>query len=110
MILLETKTGKVFQIAWAGVSGIDGALRFEVLGATVADCYQVFSDPQETEKLTRIFDDDRREFEGYTVFKGVDLNFTGSIVVALLLPESIAHAVQQAVQATEPEVVNNEHE
>lgn len=107
MILLETKTGKVFQIAWAGVSGIDGALRFEVLGATVTDCYQIFSDPQETETLTRIFDDDRRVFEGYTVFKGVDLNFTGSIVVALLLPEAIAHVMQQDVQATEPEVITD---
>ena len=56
MILLETKTGKVFQIAWAGVSGIDGALRFEVIGATVPDCYQIFSDAEETAALTRIFE------------------------------------------------------
>ena len=107
MILLETNTGKVFQIAWAGISGIDGALRFEVIGATVADCYQIFSDPQETEKLTRIFDDDRSEFEGYTVLKGLDLNFTGTIVVALLLPASIAHAMPQDMEATEPEVITN---
>ncbi len=105
MITLETRTGKVFQIAWAGVSGVDGAFRFAVIGATMQACYQVFSDPSETETLTRVFDEDRRSFEGYSVLKAVDLQFNGIIIVALVKEGMIQ--VEQAVEATEPEVITN---
>ena len=85
MITLRTATGKTFQIAWIGVSELDGALRFEVTGdVNMFELISVMIRPEETETLTRIWDNDEKAFTGFTDFKGVDKKFgDGGIVVAL---------------------------
>lgn len=85
MIKLKTATGKEFEIGWIGVSELDGSLRFEVMGANMFELITVFIRPEETATLTRIFDEDEKVFDGFTVFKGVDQKFgDGGIVVALV--------------------------
>lgn len=89
MILLRTATGKEYPIAWIGVSELDGSLRFEVTGEqNMFELVTVFIRPEETETLTRVFDEDEKEFSGFTVFKGVDKKFgDGGIVIALVKGE-----------------------
>ena len=45
--------------------------------------FAIFNDPEHTRCLTRVFDEDRRTFEGYTGFKGIERMGTGKIVVRL---------------------------
>lgn len=89
MLLLRTETGKEYPIAWIGVSELDGSLRFEVTGEqNMFELVTVFIRPEETQTLTRIFDEDEKEFSGFTVFKGVDKKFgDGGIVIALVKGE-----------------------
>ena len=86
MIQLQTATDKTYPIEWVGISDFDGCLRFEVpdAAAGMAELFAAFTDPAETETLTRVFVEDRRVFTGYTVFKGIDCKPTGSVVVALM--------------------------
>lgn len=89
MLLLRTATGKEYPIAWIGVSELDGSLRFEVTGEqNMFELVTVFIRPEETQTLTRVFDEDEKEFSGFTVFKGVDKKFgDGGIVIALVKGE-----------------------
>ena len=86
MIKLITATGKEFQIAWIGISELDGSLRFEVVGdVNMFALISTFIQPTETATLTRVWDGNERAFEGFTEFKGVDKKFgDGGIVVALM--------------------------
>ena len=86
MITLQTAAGKSFPIEWVGIADFDGCLRFEVTAAAdhMPELFAVFSDPRETETLTRVFDEDERVFTGYTGFKGMDLKPSGNVVVALM--------------------------
>ena len=74
MIKMITAQGTEFEVSWAGVSDLDGSLRFEVIGAEMPILFSIF---------TRVFDEDRRIFEGYTGFKGIERMGTGNIVVRL---------------------------
>ena len=71
MITLLTANGVSFPISWIGISDFDGSLRFEVLSDDMEVLYCVFTDPGQTQTLTRIFDGDEKTFEGFTVFKGI---------------------------------------
>ncbi len=86
MIVLQTANSREYPIEWVGISDFDGCLRFEVPDASgrLAELFAAFTDPEETETLTRVFDEDRRVFTGYTAFKGIDLKPTGSVVIALM--------------------------
>ena len=84
MLTVETAQGTSFPISWAGVSDIDGSLRFEVIGADMPLLFSIFTDPEHTRTLTRVFDEDRRTFEGFTGFKGIEKMASGNIVVRLL--------------------------
>lgn len=66
MIKIITAKGIEFAINWAGVSKLDGSLRFEVADADLQSLIPVFSDKEQTKTLTRVFDEDSREFVGYT--------------------------------------------
>lgn len=81
---LITATGLVFRIDWCGPSTIDYALRFEVIGNTMQEVLETFTNPEETATLTHVFDEHETVFAGYTLFKGVDMRQNGNIVVALM--------------------------
>ena len=49
----------------------------------MATLFSIFSDPEHTRTLTRVFDEDRKTFEGFTGFKGIERMGTGNIVVRL---------------------------
>lgn len=66
MIKMVTAQGTEFEVNWAGVSELDGSLRFEVVGSEIPTLYGVFSDKEHTKVLARVFDEDRREYRGYT--------------------------------------------
>ena len=83
MIKMSTAQGTEFEVSWAGVSDLDGSLRFEVIGAEMPILFSIFTDREHTKILTRVFDEDRRTFEGYTGFKGIERMGTGNIVVRL---------------------------
>ncbi len=72
MLILETAQGISFPISWAGVSDLDGTLRFEVIGAEMPLLFSIFTDREHTRSLTRVFDDNRKTFEGFTGFKGIE--------------------------------------
>ncbi len=86
MLQLETAQGTAFPITWIGISDLDGSLRFETTETDMPLLFSLFSDPEHTRSLTRVFDEDRRTFEGFTVFKGIEKMGTGNIVVRLLHP------------------------
>ena len=89
MIKMITAQGTEFEVSWAGVSDLDGSLRFETTETNMATLFSIFSDPEHTKTLTRVFDEDRRTFEGYTGFKGIEKMMSGNIVVRLLPSHSI---------------------
>ena len=83
MLILVTAQGTELPITWIGISELDGSLRFETTETNMAILFSIFSDPEHTKTLTRVFDEDRRTFEGYTGFKGIERMGTGNIVVRL---------------------------
>ena len=84
MIKMITAQGTEFEVSWAGVSDLDGSLRFETTETNMATLFSIFSDPEHTRTLTRVFDEDRKTFEGFTGFKGIERMATGNIVIRLL--------------------------
>lgn len=81
--LIRTASGKEFKEAWDGVSTVDGALRISIVEATLDDVHDVFHDPTETAKLTRIWDGEESVYSGFTDYRGVTKNMAGEIIVAL---------------------------
>lgn len=81
-----TATGKEFDIQWCGRSTIDFALRFAVMGSDMSSVLNTFTNPEETVLLTHIIDDmnNKAEYRGFTIFKGVDLHPDNSIIVSLM--------------------------
>ena len=84
MLFLETAQGTSFPINWIGISDLDGSLRFEVIEGDISILFGIFSDPEHTQALTRVFDEDRKTFEGFTTLKGIERMATGNIVVRML--------------------------
>ena len=84
LITLRTVNNIEFPISWIGISDFDGSLRFEVLSYDMDVLYSIFTDPEQTKTLTRIFDGDEKSFEGFTVFKGIERMGTGNIVVRMM--------------------------
>ena len=80
---IVTKTGKEYEINWAGIATVDGALRFEIINGTLADIFSCFSNPAETAELSRVWGDSTAVYEGFTAFKTIDIQANGSIIVAL---------------------------
>ena len=80
---IRTATGKEFDILWDGASTIDFTLRIAVVNSDMSTIFAVFSDPAETATLTRIWDGIESAYTGYTVFRGVDKQQSGEIIVAL---------------------------
>ena len=89
MLILVTAQGTELPITWIGISELDGSLRFETTETNMATLFSIFSDPEHTRTLTRVFDEDRRTFAGYTGFKGIEKMMSGNIVVRLLHSHSI---------------------
>ena len=83
MLTIETAQGTSFPINWIGISELDGSLRFETSEPNMATLFSIFSDPEHTRTLARVFDEDRKTFEGFTGFKGIERMGTGNIVVRL---------------------------
>ena len=84
MLTIETAQGTSFSITWIGISELDGSLRFETTEPDMATLFSIFSDPEHTRTLTRVFDEDKKTFEGYTTFKGIERMGTGNIVIRLI--------------------------
>ena len=84
MLTLETALGTVLPLSWIGISDFDGSLRFETTAPDMAELFALFNNPDHTRILTRVFDEDRKTFEGFTTFKGIERMATGNIVVRLM--------------------------
>ena len=84
MLTLKTAQGFILPVNWIGVSDFDGSLRFETPETDLATLFSVFSDPEHTAVLTRIFDEDEKTFSGFTAFKGIEKMAGGNIVIRLL--------------------------
>ena len=84
--MIEIRTAKHFSIPvnWIGVSDFDGSLRFETPETDLAALFSVFSDPEHTATLTRIFDEDEKTFSGFTAFKGLERMASGATVIRLM--------------------------
>lgn len=80
---LTTALNKEFDIGWIGVATIDGVLRFAIWNTNLTSAFSVFTNKLECSILTSQIDDVVQTYEGYTVFKSIDINDDGSIVVAL---------------------------
>lgn len=80
-ILTSTKE---FNVAIVGISSLDNSLHIEITDAELNDVFSVFSNPSETGKIERVWDDGGKdEFHGYTNFKFINQLYDGHIVVAL---------------------------
>ena len=78
-----TKSGEEFEVSWAGVASIDGVLRFAVLNSDMGTVFNTFTNPEETEILVHEFDNTPKEYIGYTVFRGVLMNYQNELIVSL---------------------------
>jgi len=83
MIKLITANGIEFEISWIGVASIDGVLRFGVINSTLSEVINTFTNPENCTVLTRNYDGVIETFEGFTVFRGISINFKGEMIVAL---------------------------
>ena len=84
MLTLKTAKNHELPITWIGVSDFDGSLRFETTETNMEELFRIFNDPAHTVKLTRIFDEVGRDYDGYTFFKGLERMGNGCVVVRLL--------------------------
>ena len=84
MLTLITAQGLSFPLEWIGISDFDGSLRFETSEQDLDRLYSVFTDSAHTVTLTRVFDEDRRVFSGFTFFKGIERMASGNVVIRLL--------------------------
>lgn len=80
---LKTALNKMFDIGWIGVANVDGALRFAVLNKDIQSVFSAFTNERETVVLVAESDGITQVYDGYTVFKSIDIYQDGSIVVAL---------------------------
>lgn len=83
MIILKTANDEQVPIEWIGPSSIDGVLRFGTRSVDVQTLFSIFTKPENCIVLKRIFDENEQIFEGYTVFRGVSVNYDGMAIVAL---------------------------
>lgn len=71
---IKTKSGKIYQATWAGISYFDGSLGLSIKECTFTEAAQVFSDKNETAEITYSIDGERETvYEGYTVLKGINI-------------------------------------
>ena len=84
MLQLRTAQNYTIPVNWIGVSDFDGSLRFETPETDLATLFSVFSDPNHTSTLFRIFDEDEKTFSGFTGFKGIERMGTGTTVIRLM--------------------------
>ena len=84
MIVLRTAKNTKLPLEWIGVSDFDGSLRFETTETDMSRLFALFSDPSETETLTRIYDEDEKMYTGFTAFKGIERMASGNTVVRLM--------------------------
>ena len=83
MRTIRTATGKEFDSTWDGVSTIDGALRFDVVNASLDEIHNTFKDLAETETLTRDIDGIESVYTGFTVYRGFRVEDDGAVIVTL---------------------------
>lgn len=83
MIQVIIPSGEAFLVEWIGVSSIDGVLRFCVFNETTLKIFQTFTNPENCSPLIRKFDENEMTFEGYTVFRGIQVQYDGSMIVSL---------------------------
>ena len=83
MLTLKTAQNYIISVNWIGISDFDGSLRFETPETDLATLFSVFSDPEHTATLTRIFDENEKTFSGFTAFKGLERMGTGTTVIRL---------------------------
>ena len=79
-----TANGREFTVQWCGQASIDNSLRFSITGSSVATVVSVFANSANTTTLVHAFDEVEKVYNGFTTFKGVEMNPDGSIVVALM--------------------------
>lgn len=93
-LFLKTNSGKLYEINWIGVADFDGVLRFELTDMAyysenpellINHIVSVFTNPEETKKLIRVFPElqDEKIFNGFTKFKGLDMKSDDNIVISL---------------------------
>ena len=84
MLILETALGAALPLSWIGISDFDGSLRFETTEQDLPALFALFNNPAHTSVLTRVFDEDKKTFEGFTTFKGIERMATGNTVIRLM--------------------------
>ncbi len=84
MLQLRTAQNYTVPVNWIGISDFDGSLRFETPETDLKTLFDVFSDPEHTSVLTRVFDEDEKTFSGFTAFKGLERMGTGTTVIRLM--------------------------
>ena len=75
--------GSVFEVLWMAVASVDGVLRFAAINCEMAELLRVFMNPENCGRLIKTFDEHEEVFEGYTVFRGIQVNYDGSMIIAL---------------------------
>ena len=80
---VTTVSGDVFNISWIGVASIDGVLRFAVKNSNVQEIIRAFTDAQNCETLISKFDETETMYVGYTVFRGIQINYDNETIVSL---------------------------
>lgn len=87
MKYLKTVSGKEFDLLWDGISVIDGILRFAIANVSLSEAFTIFSNPEETSILIRVWDGIEYAYIGYSDFRGINLDSNGELVVSMAINE-----------------------
>lgn len=90
MALLQTHTGHIYSVEYAGPTTRSNGTVFSarIHNVNYSDVNRVFSDENSTEVLTVVFGEDSDDplvevYQGYTIYLGFMIQDDGSIIVRL---------------------------
>ena len=84
MIQVKTANGELFEVKWIGIASLDGVLRFASNNVFLQDVLNTFTVPENCTVLSKLIDGEEvASFEGYTVFRGIQINYDNEMIIAL---------------------------
>lgn len=83
MRTIRTASGKEFSTRWLSVYDSNTKIQFEIASDDTGTICLVFSNPEETVKLTDIFDNEETDYFGYTKLILINNTDLHRIVVGL---------------------------
>lgn len=80
---LRTMSGKEVELYWLSINAFNDYLVFEVKSNSIVDTFAIFSNPDDLQILTYVFDSIETQYEGFTQLRLINQTGTDRILVYL---------------------------